>query len=92
MNTDDESHTRASPEMTLLTQARAIICSSWLNILLLAVPAGFALNYINANGIASFCTNFVAMIPLAGMLGYATEQVPHYLGELLGGLLVATFG
>jgi hypothetical protein len=79
-------------KMTLLTQVRAIMCFSLLNILLLAVPVGFALNYTQANEITNFWVNFLAMIPLAGILGFVTDQVAHYIGEHLGGLLLATFG
>ena len=61
-------------------------------LLLLAVPIGFALNYTHANEIANFLMNFLAMIPLAGMLSFATDQVGHYIGELFGGLLLAIFG
>lgn len=56
------------------------------------MPIGFALNYTRANEIANFWMNFLAMMPLAGMLDFVTDQVTHYLKELLGGLLLATFG
>ncbi|KAF2452290.1 hypothetical protein BDY21DRAFT_262748, partial [Lineolata rhizophorae] len=31
------------------------------------------------------------IIPLAGMLGFVADQLSHYLGEVFGGLLVASF-
>ena len=36
--------------------------------------------------------NFIAIIPLAGTLSYATEEIALRTGEVLGGLLNATFG
>src|SRR5881397_1702777 len=39
-----------------------------------------------------FITACLSIIPLAGILGHATEQIAHRLGEGIGGLLNATFG
>jgi Ca2+:H+ antiporter len=39
-----------------------------------------------------FWTNFAAIIPLASILGAATEALSVHTGQLLGGLLNATFG
>lgn len=39
-----------------------------------------------------FVVNFIAIIPLAGTLSYATEEIALRTGEVLGGLLNATFG
>ena len=36
--------------------------------------------------------NFLAIIPLAGTLSYATEELAMRVGETLGGLLNASFG
>jgi len=33
-------------------QVRAVLFSSWINLLLLAVPVGFVVNYLHVNGIA----------------------------------------
>lgn len=55
-------------------------------------PIGFALNYAHANDIAIFVVNFIAIIPLAAMLSYATEEIALRTGETIGGLLNASFG
>src|SRR5947209_510657 len=34
----------------------------------------------------------LAIVPLAGLLGNATEQLAHHTGDAVGGLLNATFG
>ena len=39
-----------------------------------------------------FVLNFLAIIPLAALLSYATEEISLYVGQTLGGLLNATFG
>jgi Ca2+:H+ antiporter len=36
--------------------------------------------------------NFIAIVPLAALLSNATEEVAIYCGEVIGGLLNATFG
>jgi Ca2+:H+ antiporter len=41
---------------------------------------------------AVFVLNFVAIIPLAALLSFATEELSAILGQTLGGLLNATFG
>ena len=48
------NETDQETNMTLRTQIQAIMCCSWLNILLLAVPVEFTLNYTHANEIANF--------------------------------------
>ena len=73
-------------------QARAVLFSSWINMLLLAVPVGFVVNYLHVNGIAIFIVNFIAIIPLAAMISCATEEIARRAGNTLGGLLNATFG
>ncbi len=56
------------------------------------VPVGVALNYTHSNPFAIFIANSVAVIPLAVILSYATEEVAYHTGETVGGLLNATFG
>lgn len=36
--------------------------------------------------------NFLAIIPLAALLSFGTEQIALYCGEVLGGLLNASLG
>ncbi|KAK6600044.1 Vacuolar calcium ion transporter 1 [Botrytis cinerea] len=78
---------------TLRSQLQNTIFNSWINILLIAAPVGIALNYAGGvNGIVIFVVNFIAIIPLAAMLGFATEEISLHVGESLGGLLNASFG
>ncbi|KAJ3137672.1 hypothetical protein HK100_000445 [Physocladia obscura] len=45
-----------------------------------------------ASDIATFCLNCLAIIPLAKVLDYTTDQLSMRVGETIGGLLNATFG
>jgi Ca2+:H+ antiporter len=66
---------------------------SWLRmLLLLAVPASIVLNYMHAAPILVFLSACVGVLPLAGFMGEATEQIAARSGPTLGGLLNATFG
>src|SRR4029453_2840849 len=48
--------------------------------------------HMHVNPIAIFAASGLAIIPLAGWMGRATEHLSEKLGEGLGGLLNATFG
>ncbi|KAK4227863.1 vacuolar membrane-associated protein iml-1 [Podospora fimiseda] len=86
-------HLTPKEPYTWRNQLKNTIGSSWINLLLLAVPVGFVVNYIpSISRVAVFVINFVAIIPLAAMLGFATEEIALRTGETLGGLLNATFG
>jgi Ca2+:H+ antiporter len=64
-----------------------------LNLLLIFVPVAVALEFLSPDSYALiFAASCLAIIPLAGWLGRATEQLAHHTGEGVGGLLNATFG
>ena len=66
---------------------------SWGRFLfLLAVPASIVLNYLHASPLLVFATACLGVLPLAGFMGEATEQIAARSGPTLGGLLNATFG
>ncbi|KAK8932141.1 Vacuolar calcium ion transporter [Metarhizium anisopliae] len=86
-------HLKPKEPFTVANQLQRTFLSSWINVLLLAAPVGIALNYVHSvNRIAVFVINFLAIIPLAAILGFATEEVALRTGETLGGLINATFG
>ncbi|RBA12289.1 hypothetical protein FPRO05_03739 [Fusarium proliferatum] len=69
------------------------IFHSWLNILLIFVPVGIAVSQVDGiSGGIVFALNAVAIIPLAGLLAFATESVARKMGDALGALLNVTFG
>jgi Ca2+:H+ antiporter len=63
-----------------------------LNWLLLAVPVALLLSWRQAGGLWVFVAACVAIIPLAGLMGRATENLAAAMGPSVGGLLNATFG
>ncbi len=63
-----------------------------LNIFLVFVPIAFVLEFAHANGTLIFVVSGLAIIPLAGLLGEATEHLSEHVGPGIGGLLNATFG
>ncbi len=64
----------------------------WRFPLLLAIPASMAISVLGGPESLIFLTAAVAIIPLAGFMGQATEQVANRSGPALGGFLNATFG
>ena len=78
---------------TVGNQIQRTLFNSWINVLLLAAPVGIAVNFIpSVSRVAVFIINFIAIVPLAAMLSFATEEIALRTGETLGGLLNATFG
>jgi Ca2+:H+ antiporter len=65
---------------------------NFLNWLLVFVPAAVVLELMHASPIAIFAVSALAIIPLAGWMGRATEHLAERMGEGIGGLLNATFG
>ncbi len=63
-----------------------------LHWLLLALPLAVVLRLIGAGDVWVFVASGVAIIPLAGLMGQATENLAETLGAGVGGLLNATFG
>jgi Ca2+:H+ antiporter len=65
-----------------------------LDWLVLAVPAAFAIRFVPAwsNESLLFVAAGIGIIPLAGWLGRATEQLAAHAGAGVGGFLNATFG
>ena len=63
-----------------------------LIIFLLAVPTASILNILNGGEIVVFIAAAIGIIPLAAMLGTATEAVAGRIGPRFGGLINATLG
>jgi len=65
---------------------------SWANILLLFVPLSAASHYANWDAAYRFTFSFLAIVPLAKLLGDATEEIAAGVGPTVAGLLNASFG
>lgn len=70
---------------------RWLLTTSRLNVLLIFIPLGVLAKWLDWGALAIFSLNFLAIIPLAKLLGDATEQVSIPLGQTVGGLLNATY-
>jgi len=69
-----------------------ILKSNYVNVLLVFVPLGIIAGALKWDPTVIFILNFFAIIPLASLLSFATEELAVPLGQTLGGLLNATFG
>lgn len=69
-----------------------IVFSSYINLMLLCAPLGWASAYFKWGAVATFSLNFLALIPLALILGDITEDLAVRFGDVVGGLINATFG
>ncbi|EFJ45431.1 Ca2+/H+ antiporter, cation antiporter, membrane protein [Volvox carteri f. nagariensis] len=76
------------------SDARALkeILSNWANVLLVTVPLGLIAGALNWTAEYVFVLNFLALIPLALILGDVTEDLALRYGSVIGGLINATFG
>ena len=84
---------RKVPKTTESQAIKAMVSSDKTWLLLVFIPLGFAASAFGGSSGLVFTLNFLAMIPLARILGDATEEVAAGLkSDTLGGLLNATFG
>lgn len=65
---------------------------NFLYWLLVFVPAAFVLRFLNGADTLIFAAAALAILPLAGLMGRATEELALRTGATIGGLLNATFG
>ncbi|RPI83941.1 MAG: hypothetical protein EHM42_07935, partial [Planctomycetaceae bacterium] len=63
-----------------------------MKYLLLFVPLALVFSWLHLPPILVFATAAFAVIPLAELMGEATEVFAHRLGPTIGGLLNATLG
>ncbi|MBP0016010.1 MAG: calcium/proton exchanger [Cyanobacteria bacterium SBLK] len=60
--------------------------------LLIFIPISVAAHYLGWGAATTFITAGLAIVPLAALMGTATEEIAIVVGPNLGGLLNATFG
>ena len=63
-----------------------------LYLVFIFVPAAILAELLHAPPLVIFGLSGLAIIPLAGVLGSATEEVARHTGPTLGGLLTSTLG
>lgn len=76
----------------VLHVTKVTLYSNYVNILLVFVPLGIVAGAMGWNPTTVFILNFFAIVPLAAVLSFATEEISVKLGQTMGGLLNATFG
>src|SRR2546428_9120491 len=77
---------RLASRPSLLSPERALL------LLLVFIPVAAAAEWLGWGGVATFACAALAIVPLAGLMGAATERIADRLGAGVGGLLNATFG
>jgi Ca2+:H+ antiporter len=70
----------------------ALIGYSPINVLLVFTPLAFLAKIVGAGPAWTFLFALLALIPLAALLGFTTEELAMYTNQTLGGLMNATFG
>lgn len=70
----------------------ATLVRDYVNLLLVFVPFGIIAGALGWDSTAVFTLNFLAIVPLASLLSFATEELAAAMGQALGGLMNATFG
>ncbi len=72
---------------------RLLSARNVLNLLLVFVPVAMLMEWVlHSPPMWIFVISCLGIIPLAGMMGHATEEIAEHVGEGVGGLLNATFG
>ncbi|KAJ2920980.1 hypothetical protein H1R20_g16118, partial [Candolleomyces eurysporus] len=83
---------KAEGEPSWLDSYKWFFFGSYTNILLLFVPLSAVAHHSNWDAALRFSFSFIGIVPLAKLLGDATENMSASLGETLAGLLNASFG
>jgi Ca2+:H+ antiporter len=83
---------RYDDAVSTAAQIRHAFVSSWLNVLLIAAPVSWWLAWSHARPMWIFLSAALSLIPAAGLIGTATDDLAEHAGPTLGGFLNATFG
>lgn len=67
------------------------LVSNHVNVMLIFVPVGIVLGVLEDHPAVVFVTNFLAIVPLAALLSFATEELSVTLGQTIRGLTKAIF-
>ncbi|KAF8603987.1 hypothetical protein BDV93DRAFT_492657 [Ceratobasidium sp. AG-I] len=78
----------ASGESGWITSSKSLLLSSWFNIFWVFPPLAFLAHRLEWDAGLRFGLTFVAIIPLANLLGEATDQLLTHPGQTLSGLKV----
>jgi Ca2+:H+ antiporter len=83
---------KSAKSATEKSSLKDLLIEHALDVLLIFVPLAAVLHYTHAPPLWTFIVSGLAIVPLAGWMGRATESLAERLGAGIGGLLNATFG
>jgi Ca2+:H+ antiporter len=78
--------------VSIPTQLWRSLTGSWLNVLLFVAPVSWFMAMQGGESMWVFVLAAITLIPAAGLIGEATEELANRSGPTLGGFLNATFG
>lgn len=75
-----------SHEPTWAQSFNAALKASWLNVLLICIPISWVLHFTveDKQPVVVFVFSLLAIIPLAKLLGFATEELSLRVGQTIG--------
>jgi len=76
----------------LVDAVLTVLFSNYINVLLIFLPLGIISGALGWSPPMVFAFNFLAIMPLASLLSFATEELSKKVGQTIGGLLNASFG
>ncbi|KAG4304949.1 hypothetical protein PORY_001624 [Pneumocystis oryctolagi] len=85
-------HCQTSNTWSAYSITRAIVLSNYVNIFLIFVPLAILCGFFKWNHTITFIFNFIAIIPLAAVLSFVTEELSINVGQTTGSLLNASLG
>jgi Ca2+:H+ antiporter len=91
LSTIPDSSTKALAHATFAAMKREIL-TSWLDVLLIFVPVTLVISMVQREHVGVFISAALAIVPLAGILGRATEHLTAHVGAGVGALLNASLG
>src|SRR5215469_14735245 len=80
------------PDQALWKESLRFSLANWRASILFLLPAAVVSRVLHAHPLVVFLTASLVLIPLASLLGSATEELAGHIGPLAGGLLNATLG
>jgi Ca2+:H+ antiporter len=88
-NTTTVQRVRRNP---VVDAVLTVLLSNYVNVLLVFLPLGIISGALGWSPVVVFVMNFLAIMPLASLLSFATEELSKKVGQTIGGLLNASFG
>ncbi|KAJ2225691.1 hypothetical protein GGF40_000831 [Coemansia sp. RSA 1286] len=92
LSDDSTSCEDSEDALTVLESLKNAARASWLNVLIVFVPLGYVAHFLRWPVISVFVLNYLAIIPLSALMGFATEEVSIRFGPTWGGVINAAFG